>query len=187
PHAKPVLVVRRECGMAVDAGPLAGNGRVRMLGRAASRPRLLEQRLVVLLRGLERIRAHDRFARIITVAVSPRRGRRRIVTDQPLTVAAPEILDRGRAVAAEVARIAPELTVLVEILGREDIDLWRLDTFRHRAVAGRADEAVLLAARVLRHVPDPHRRIADASPHRRAGHVVLVEIRNERRSPTDAL
>src|SRR5690606_42140311 len=65
------------------------SGRVRVLGRPAAALRLLEQRLVVLLRGLERIRAHDRLARIVAIAISPRGGRWRIVADQRVAVAAP--------------------------------------------------------------------------------------------------
>ena len=64
-------------GAAVAARPLvAGHGRVRVLRRAAALRRLGLQRLVVLLRRLERIRAHDRFARIVAVATSPARRRR---------------------------------------------------------------------------------------------------------------
>ena len=105
PHPKPVLVFRAR-GMQVTPRPLARHGRVRVLGGAAAPARLREQRLVVLLRGLERVRAHDRLARVIAVAITPRRRRRRIVADQPIL--APEILERGGAVAAEVARVAPE-------------------------------------------------------------------------------
>src|SRR5690606_39542462 len=128
--------------MLIPPRPLPGHGRVRVLGRPAAALRLLEQRLVVLLRGLERIRAHDRLARIVAIAISPRGGRWRIVADQRIAVAAPEVLDRGGAVAAEVARIAPEVAVLVEVLRREEVDLERLDALRHLPRASRADEAV---------------------------------------------
>src|SRR5690606_28816574 len=122
----PVLAARPY----VAAGPLAGHGRIRVLRRPAAPLRLLEQRLVVLLRGRERIRAHDRLARIVAVAVAPRGGRGRIVADDPRP-RGPLRLERGAAVAAEVARIAPERPVLVEILGRENIDRERLDAVGH--------------------------------------------------------
>ena len=118
PHPKPVLVLRAR-GMQVAPRPLAGHGRVRVLGGAAAPARLLEQCLVMLLRGLERVRAHDRLARVIAVAITPRRRLRRILADQPIL--APEILERGRAVAAEVARIAPQIAILVEVRRREQI------------------------------------------------------------------
>src|SRR5690606_16522125 len=111
---------------------------------------LLEQRLVVLLGGLERIRAHDRLARIVAIAVAPRGRRRRIVADQAGAVRAPLLLERDRAVAAEVARIAPEVAVLVEILGREEIDLERLDARRGVAVAGGADAHVRIEGGTVR-------------------------------------
>src|SRR5690606_35406969 len=101
---------------------------------------LFEQRLVVLLRRLERVRAHDRLARVVAVAVAPRRGARRVVADQTRAVAGPEALDRERAVAAEVARIAPRVAVRVEVVGREQVPLERLDAGRRLARRRRADE-----------------------------------------------
>src|SRR5690606_16570176 len=91
-----------------------------------------------------------------------------------------------RAVAAVIARIHPQMTILVEILRREDVDLERLDAFGNGAVPRSADEAVLLAARVIGDVPELHRRVADAPAHRRAGHVVLVQIREKGPTAPDA-
>src|SRR5690606_14338708 len=110
-HPEPVLVGRRARRVLVDAGPLPRQRLDRVLGRAAAALGLLEQRLVVLLGGREAVRAHDRLAGIVRVAVAPGRGLRRIRSDRRRAAAAagPEILDVGRAVAAEVARVAPEL------------------------------------------------------------------------------
>src|SRR5690606_36789979 len=112
----PVLPARPD----VAAAPFAGHGRIRVLRRAAALPRLREQRLVVLLRGLERIRAHDRLARIVAVAVPPSGRRRRIVADdaRPAPEPGPLLLERARAVTAEVARVAPQRAVRVEVLRR---------------------------------------------------------------------
>ena len=111
---------------------VAGHRRVRVLRRPAAAARLGEQRFVVRLRGLERVGAHDRLARIVAVADSPRRRVRggslpidrrrrwrRAASRQPM-----------RAVAAEVARIPPERAVLVEVLRREEVDGQRLDAGR---------------------------------------------------------
>src|SRR5690606_12466381 len=95
-------------------------------------------------------------------------------------------LGRRRDVAAVVARVDPQMTILVEILRREDVDLERLDAFGDRPVPSAADEAVLIAARLLGDVPELHTRIADAAAPRRAGHVVLVQIREKGRSAPDA-
>src|SRR5690606_22934527 len=90
-------------------------------------------------------------------------------------ITSPEILERRGAVAAEVALIAPQLAILVEVLRREDVARKRLDTFRHRAVAGGTDEAVLSPA-----------RIGVGAPNRRARHAVVVEIGDQRGSSPDA-
>src|SRR5262249_47431883 len=126
--------------MHVAAAPLAGHGGVRVLGRAAALLCFRHQRLVVLLRGLERIRTHDRFAREIAVAVTPGRRRGALVRDQALAVRTPLLFDRGGAVAAEVALVGPERLVLVEILRREEVDGERRDSGRRGSAAGRADE-----------------------------------------------
>ncbi len=125
----------------VAARPLAGNRRVRVHRRAAAAARFLAQRLVVSLGRREGVRAHDRCARIVAIAITPRRRPRRIVADRVLAEAAGAVLllDRQPAVAAEVARVAPELAVLIEILGGEEIDRQRLDPVRRGAVPGRAD------------------------------------------------
>src|SRR5690606_35225987 len=128
-----------------------------------------------LLRGLERIGAHDRFAWIVAIAVAPRRRRRWILAHQVRAVSAPEILECGGAVTAEIARIAPELAILVEILRREDVDGKRLDTLRGFARPRGAQEAVRCTARIV-----------VVSAHRRTGHVVLVQIGDQRRAPPDA-
>ncbi len=75
PHPVPVRLTGRVAGMHVAAVPFVRQRRVGLLRRAAALLRLREQRLVVLLRRLERIGAHDRLARIVAVAASPR-GRR---------------------------------------------------------------------------------------------------------------
>src|SRR5689334_14333835 len=111
--------------MAIAPRPLPRHGRVRVLRWAAALARLREQRFVMFLRRLERVRAHDRLTRVIAVAITPRRRPGRIVADQPIL--APEILERGGAVAAEVTRIAPQVAVLVEVRRREEIDFERLD------------------------------------------------------------
>src|SRR5690606_17353421 len=122
-----------------------------VLRRTASLLRLLEQRVVMLLRGLERIRADDRLSRIVLVALPPRRGHRRIVADQRLAErTAPQLLDARRAVAAEVTLVAPELAILVEVLRREQIDRQRLDSLGHVAVARGADVASAVLAGIRR-------------------------------------
>src|SRR5690606_28555985 len=165
-------------------GPLARDRRVGVLGRAAALLRLREQGLVVLLRGLERIRAHDRLTRIVAIAMPPRRRGRRILTDQAVAVAAPEILERRRAVAAEVARVAPELPVLVEVFRGEQIDGQRLDAGRRLAVPRRTYEAVRLPARVVRDLALAGS--AETSADRRARHVEIVEVGGKRRASADA-
>src|SRR5690606_34689677 len=152
--------------------------RIRMLRRAAPPLRLLEQSVVVLLGGLERIRADDRLARIVLVALAPWRGRRRVVADHRLTERpAPQLLDARRAVAAEIARIAPELAILVEVLRREEVDRQRLDPLRYLAVARGADVAAAVLARVRR----AEQRLRGADELR------IVDVRGERPGPSDAL
>src|SRR5688572_31348731 len=107
---------------------VAGHRRVRVLGGAAATAGLLEQCLVMLLRGLEGVRAHYAHARVVAVAITPRRRLRRLLADQ--RILAPEILERCGAVAAEVARIAPQLAILVEIRRREKIHRERFDAGR---------------------------------------------------------
>src|SRR5690606_13129932 len=157
-HAIPILVAGGASWMHVAAGPLAGNRGVGVLGRPAAAARLLEQPSVVRLRGLEFIGADYRLARIVAVAVAPRSARRRIVPDRAAAVTAPEVFDRSRAVAAEIARVAPERPVLVEILRGEEIHLERLDAGRGLTVARAADEFARVAA------------------HRRTGYLLLIQI-----------
>ena len=113
--------------------------------RRSGRPRarLLQQRRVVLLGGLERVRAHDLLARIVAIAEAPRGRSRRIVADQRNLVRAPDLLEADGRVAAVVAPVGPELAVLVEILGREDVVRQRLHARRHCAVARREDRHVV--------------------------------------------
>src|SRR5262249_34863968 len=125
--------------MHVAAVPLVRQRLVRVLRGTAALLRLGEQRLVVLLRRLERIGAHDRLARIVAVAVAPRGRARRLVADHALA-RGPLVLDRGRRIAAEVALVGPERAVLVKVLGRVEVGLQRLDARRVIAVAGAADE-----------------------------------------------
>src|SRR5262245_56477506 len=123
---------------AVAARPLAGHGRVGVLRRPAALDRLGLQRLVMLLRRLERIRAHDRFARIVAVAKSPAHGAGTLLADR--AARGPAVLDRDGRVAAPVTLVGPEVLVLVEVVGREHVARQRLDAFRRLAGRRRADE-----------------------------------------------
>src|SRR4029079_14934881 len=108
---------------------------VRVLGRPAACLGLREQRLVTLLRGLERVGAHYALARVILLAIAPSRRARRVAADRrDAGVRAALGLDRPRAVAAEIALVGPERAVLVEILRREEIDRERLHALRRGAV-----------------------------------------------------
>ncbi len=112
--------------MHVAAVPFIRKRLVRVDRRAAALLRLFEQRCVMLLRRLELVRADDRFARIVAVAVAPRRIFRATLADEAGAVRTPLFFDRGRAVAAEVALVGPERLVLVEVLRREEVDGQRL-------------------------------------------------------------
>src|SRR6185503_6707772 len=96
--------------------------------RTAALLRLREQRLVVRLRRLEAVRTYDGRARIVELAVSPR-----TVLGLVRGVHAGRLQDTAlhlrahRAVAAEVARVAPEILVGVEVGAREDVARQRLD------------------------------------------------------------
>ena len=112
---------------------------VGVLRRSASRLRVGEQRLVVLLRRLERIRTHEVLARPIHVAVSPARRYRRIAPDSRIGrglagAAAAHIGNLSRRVAAVVSFIQPERFVLVEIFGREHVERQRLHAIGRLAV-----------------------------------------------------
>src|SRR5690606_19246012 len=126
----------------------------------------LEQRFVVLLGRLERIGAYDRLARIVSIAVAPRRGARRVAAHEVSVHTGPETFDRERTVAAEVARIAPQVPIRVEILRREEIHRKRLDARRCFAALRQADE------------PVPR--------HRGADRLELIDVMLERRRATDA-
>ena len=111
----------------IHAVPLGSREiRERIDVRTAAALRLLEQRLVMLLRGFEAIGADDRFARIADLAVSPRGFCVRAVIQLRLRQNPALILRRLRAIAAEVARIAPKRLVRVEVGAREDIARQRL-------------------------------------------------------------
>ncbi len=113
--------------MPIAAVPFERQRGARLLRGAAVRLRLFEQRAVVLRRRLERIRAHDRGARVVPVAMAPRRGLRPAMDRGDAEVARTALLvEREAAVAAEVARVAPERAVLIEVFAREEIDRqWR--------------------------------------------------------------
>ncbi len=99
------------------------------------------------LRRLERVGADNRRAWVISVAVSPGGRARGVVADHTLP---PLRLERIRAVAAEIARVAPERAVGVEILRGEEVNLERLDPLGRRAVSGGAQEVGGFAARAER-------------------------------------
>src|SRR5690606_409203 len=163
----------------------ARHRRVRVLGRPAALLRLLDQRLVVLLCRLERIRADDRLARIVAIAVPPRGRRRRVVAYHSAAgIRAPLFLARNRAVAAKVARIAPQVPILVEIFRREEIDRERLDAFRRLAVAGGANQP---AAGIPLHAGPDDLVLAKVRRHRGAAadtdKIELSCLLSSRRSP----
>ena len=147
----------------------------------------------MLLRRLEAVRAHDGVARIVAVAVAPRGRARRIVADRhDARVPAALCLDGPRAVAAEVARVAPERFVLVEILRREEVDGQRLDAGRARAVPRRPFVALLrLAVRPgARRAPraDDEIVVGIHLEPREIGDGILARNRaDERRGAADAL
>src|SRR5690606_17330410 len=154
--------------MLVDARPFPRHRGISVLRRSAAAARLLEQRFVMLLGGLERIRAHDRLARVVALAIAPcgRSG----IDGRSAASALPEILDRDRAQAAEVARIAPEPSVGIEVAGREEVALERDDAFRgvrrsRRSAAAETEaepEATEAASRVVARVVQQRRRAPDA-------------------------
>ena len=146
PDAPPVRYVLR-----VDAIP-PRHGFVRMVGGAASRLRVGEQRLVVRLRTLEGIGADDIFTRPIHRAVAPSRRRRWIgpdasVRDSDAGAAAAHVGDLPGAVAPPVARVHPEVPVQVEVPAREEIRFQGLDTLGRASVPFRS---VAVAADILR-------------------------------------
>ena len=96
----------------------------------------------MLLGRREPVRAHDLLARIIAVAEAPGRRARRIVADQRHLVRAPDLLEADGRVAAVIARIEPEVAVLVEVRRREDVVRQRLDAGRNGAVLRREDRRV---------------------------------------------
>src|SRR6187200_1815303 len=105
-----------------------------MLRGAAALLRFSEQRLIVLLRGLEPIWAHDPLARVVAIAVSPRSGARGIFADQRAVQRTSLRLERQRAVAAEVPLVGPQCAIGVEVLRREKVDGQRLHARRRGAL-----------------------------------------------------
>ncbi len=100
-------------------------------------------------RVVKRIRAQDRLARIVELAVAPCGGSRRILADdfQEHRRDRPMLrLDRLRAVAAVVARIGPERAILVKVLRREEIHGQRLDAWRGGAAPRGSDDEIGIAA-----------------------------------------
>ena len=123
----------------VAPAPVARHRGVGVLCRSAAAARLVEERLVVGLCGLELVGADDRLARVVPIAVSPRGRCRRLVADH---LAPPLLLETIGTVAPEVPLVGPQRAVGVEVLGREDVDRERLDPFRCGAVACRAEEPI---------------------------------------------
>jgi len=113
----------------------------------------------MLLRGLERIGTDDGLARIVAIAIAPGGGARRIVTNRCTEDRAALHLQSFRTVAAEVARVLPQLAVLVEVLGGEEIDRQRLHPGGCRAVPGGAELERRLASSRRR------RRATQRKPH----------------------
>ena len=116
--------------LAVSPVPF-GHRFVGVLRRPASRFRVGHQRLVVILRGLERIGAHDVLARPIHLAVSPARRPGRIAADSRVGraragAAAAHVGNLPRGVAAPVPLVRPQRAILVEVLGREHVHGKRL-------------------------------------------------------------
>ena len=133
---------------AVPLGQVVG----RIDSRAAFRTGFGEQRLVVLLRRVERIRRHDLLARIIAVAVAPRAGLGRMIADDRHLGGAPLRLEAGGRVAPEIARIGPKLAVDIEVARREDVARQRRDAGRHRTVAcGHDGHEIVGGARTHEH------------------------------------
>ena len=114
-----------------------------MRRRAAAIARLLQQGRVVRLRGGERVGADDLAPRIIAIAEAPGGRARRIVADERHLVRAPDLLEADRRIAPVIARVRPELAILVEILRREDVDRQRFDTWRCRTILRGKDRHVV--------------------------------------------
>ena len=111
--------------LAVHAVP-SGHRFVGVPGWAAARPGVGDQRLIMLFRRLEWIRAHDVLARPIHLAVSPAGRRWRLAPDARVVGAragstAAHVGDLPRGVAAPVAHVRPARAVLVEVLAREHV------------------------------------------------------------------
>ena len=181
PHAVPVRIAWREPRVHVAPVPLAGHRGMTYAESGRRACASFEERLVVLARGLELVRAHDGCARVITIAVAPGRRRCTCVTDQPCAVRAPLLFDADGTVAAKIAGIAPERAILVEILGREQVDGKRRHARGGVAVAGRAHEGSRCIAR-RRTTWRPERPL-----HRCADDLVLPQIGCERRASAYAL
>src|SRR5690606_30034227 len=87
--------------------------------RVARRPALCagfgEQRRVVVLRRSKAVGADDLLTRIVALAIAPCCRAWRIVPDQGNFVGTPDLLQPDGRIAAVVARVEPQLAVLVEV------------------------------------------------------------------------
>jgi len=145
-HAVPSAERRLDRDAAIPSVPLERQLLAGLLRGAAAPPRVGEQRRVVRFGRLEGVRAHDRLARIVALTVAPGRRLRPRQDRHATEVARPALLLDGQAaVAAEVARIAPQGTVAVEVCRREDVDGKRRDAGRRGAVECGADIDRLIA------------------------------------------
>jgi hypothetical protein len=171
-----LLIARARDGAFVHAVPIGG----RKIGegvdvRPAAAPRLGEQRLVVLLRRREAVRAHDRFARIVELAVAPRPVGRVTGRDQRVRRENSALdLRRHRAVAAEVALVVPERFVGIEIRAGEEVDGQRLDVRGQLAGAEPVERLVAAGCKRITRPAGAYRRL-------------VVHARGQRPAAPDAL
>ena len=108
------------------------------LRRAAFGTGFRKQRLIVRSSRREPVGAHDVLTRVVRIAVTPS-ARAGIVLDVRgcAGIVAPLRIEPERAVAAEVARIAPKFPIDVEVVAREDVACERRDPFGRCAVLRR--------------------------------------------------
>src|SRR6185437_241594 len=138
-HAVPVDIPRCESRVHVASRPFARHGRIGVYRGASAFARLGEQRFVMLLCRLEGVGTDDRLPRVVAIASAPGPGRRVTVLDERGADRSKLILEAIGTRAPEVALIAPEGLVLVEVLGREDVDRQRGDAGRRRTALRHAD------------------------------------------------
>ena len=139
-HVVPHAPLHRQ-ELAVGAVPL-GHRLVGVPGRAAAPLRVGHQRLVVLLRRLERVRAHHVLACPVHLAVAPA-GRggwsgadARIIRARTGAAAA-HVRHLAGGIAAPVPLVHPQVLVLVEILAGEQVPGQRLHALRRPGIPGR--------------------------------------------------